>query len=325
MHKDVLAEEPWALRKGGALLLKDVPVLTVADATEHYLCVTPNELVQAFKPEEEGDEEVEAARERAGGGVGVGGMTAGTGEVAAGMRQGQQLWLSEGSTGASQPELARGLQEKAEVVEALQSEREVAQQWIHQQQQRQEQQQQQQQHHQDPSPLELLRQLPQTTTAQPMHQPGQPRPTHQPANVQQPHKSKAGLSALALAAGKLLKRKAAAVPLQDLAAPRPAAMQSMSTAEGNGEGMDVNAGRSRVEGTSGGLKGKAVETNGVMARSWPQLHPEQSQQEHQPVIAGAWPQQQQQSQVARTGGLARGLAAALARKNSKSSDGSRSG
>jgi hypothetical protein len=26
--------------------MKEVPVLTVADATEHYLCITPNELVR---------------------------------------------------------------------------------------------------------------------------------------------------------------------------------------------------------------------------------------------------------------------------------------
>lgn len=37
VHRDAVADEPWALRKGGALLLKDVPVLIVADATEHYL------------------------------------------------------------------------------------------------------------------------------------------------------------------------------------------------------------------------------------------------------------------------------------------------
>ena len=52
VHKDTVAADPFAIRKGGALLLKDVPVLTVAEYTEHYLCVTDNELVRAFKPSE---------------------------------------------------------------------------------------------------------------------------------------------------------------------------------------------------------------------------------------------------------------------------------
>ena len=52
VHRDTVAADPFAIRKGGALLLKDVPVLTVAEYTEHYLCVTDNELVRAFKPSE---------------------------------------------------------------------------------------------------------------------------------------------------------------------------------------------------------------------------------------------------------------------------------
>ena len=52
VHRDTVASDPFAIRKGGALLLKDVPVLTVAEYTEQYLCVTDNELVRAFKPSE---------------------------------------------------------------------------------------------------------------------------------------------------------------------------------------------------------------------------------------------------------------------------------
>ena len=52
VHRDTVAADPFAIRKGGALLLKDVPVLTVAEYTEQYLCVTDNELVRAFKPSE---------------------------------------------------------------------------------------------------------------------------------------------------------------------------------------------------------------------------------------------------------------------------------
>jgi hypothetical protein len=53
VHKDVVNAEPDAIRKGGSLLLKDVPILTFAECTEHQLVVTENELVQCFAPEEE--------------------------------------------------------------------------------------------------------------------------------------------------------------------------------------------------------------------------------------------------------------------------------
>ena len=61
VSRDVVELDPRAFRKGAALLLKDIPVLTVAEYTEHYLCVTPNELIQAFEPDE-----VDAAAEQAG-------------------------------------------------------------------------------------------------------------------------------------------------------------------------------------------------------------------------------------------------------------------
>jgi hypothetical protein len=48
IHKEVLEGYPNAMVVGGSMLLKDVPVLTLAEATEHYLCVTNNELVQVF-------------------------------------------------------------------------------------------------------------------------------------------------------------------------------------------------------------------------------------------------------------------------------------
>ena len=54
VSRDVVELDPGAFRKGAALLLKDIPVLTVAEYTEHYLCVTPNELIQAFEPDEAG-------------------------------------------------------------------------------------------------------------------------------------------------------------------------------------------------------------------------------------------------------------------------------
>ena len=54
VSRDVVDLDPRAFRKGAALLLKDIPVLTVAEYTEHYLCVTPNELIQAFEPDEAG-------------------------------------------------------------------------------------------------------------------------------------------------------------------------------------------------------------------------------------------------------------------------------
>ena len=61
VSRDVVELDPRAFRKGAALLLKDIPVLTVAEYTEHYLCVTPNELIQAFEPDE-----ADAAAEQAG-------------------------------------------------------------------------------------------------------------------------------------------------------------------------------------------------------------------------------------------------------------------
>lgn len=54
VSRDVVELDPGAFRKGAALLLKEIPVLTVAEYTEHYLCVTPNELIQAFEPDEAG-------------------------------------------------------------------------------------------------------------------------------------------------------------------------------------------------------------------------------------------------------------------------------
>ena len=54
VSRDVVELDPGAFKKGAALLLKDIPVLTVAEYTEHYLCVTPNELIQAFEPDEAG-------------------------------------------------------------------------------------------------------------------------------------------------------------------------------------------------------------------------------------------------------------------------------
>jgi hypothetical protein len=61
VHRDVAAADPRAFRKGGALLLQNVPVLTLAEFTEHYLVVAENELVQTFEPDEAG-----AAAERGG-------------------------------------------------------------------------------------------------------------------------------------------------------------------------------------------------------------------------------------------------------------------
>ena len=46
VHRDVAAADPRAFRKGGALLLQNVPVLTLAEFTEHYLVVAENELVR---------------------------------------------------------------------------------------------------------------------------------------------------------------------------------------------------------------------------------------------------------------------------------------
>ena len=65
ISRDVVELDPGAFRKGAALLLKDVPVLTVAEYTEHYLCVTPNELIQAFEPDE-ADAAAKEEDERAG-------------------------------------------------------------------------------------------------------------------------------------------------------------------------------------------------------------------------------------------------------------------
>ena len=65
VSRDVVELDPGAFRKGAALLLKDVPVLTVAEYTEHYLCVTPNELIQAFEPNE-ADAAAKEEAERAG-------------------------------------------------------------------------------------------------------------------------------------------------------------------------------------------------------------------------------------------------------------------
>ena len=65
VSRDVVELDPGAFRKGAALLLKDVPVLTVAEYTEHYLCVTPNELIQAFEPNE-ADAAAKEEDERAG-------------------------------------------------------------------------------------------------------------------------------------------------------------------------------------------------------------------------------------------------------------------
>ena len=65
VSRDVVELDPGAFRKGAALLLKDVPVLTVAEYTEHYLCVTPNELIQAFEPDE-ADAAAKEEDERAG-------------------------------------------------------------------------------------------------------------------------------------------------------------------------------------------------------------------------------------------------------------------
>ncbi len=68
VSKDVVALYPKAFRKGAALLLKEVPVLTVAEYTEHYLCVTQHELIQAFAPDEtevtESAEEIMEQEER---------------------------------------------------------------------------------------------------------------------------------------------------------------------------------------------------------------------------------------------------------------------
>ena len=65
ISRDVVELDPGAFRKGAALLLKDIPVLTVAEYTEHYLCVTPNELIQAFEPDE-ADAAAKEEDERAG-------------------------------------------------------------------------------------------------------------------------------------------------------------------------------------------------------------------------------------------------------------------
>ena len=65
VSRDVVELDPGAFRKGAALLLKDIPVLTVAEYTEHYLCVTPNELIQAFEPDE-ADAAAKEEDERAG-------------------------------------------------------------------------------------------------------------------------------------------------------------------------------------------------------------------------------------------------------------------
>ena len=65
ISRDVVELDPGAFRKGAALLLKDVPVLTVAEYTEHYLCVTPSELIQAFEPDE-ADAAAKEEDERAG-------------------------------------------------------------------------------------------------------------------------------------------------------------------------------------------------------------------------------------------------------------------
>ena len=53
VHKDVVQADSDAIRKGGSLLLKNVPVITFPECIEHMLVVTENELVQCFAPEEE--------------------------------------------------------------------------------------------------------------------------------------------------------------------------------------------------------------------------------------------------------------------------------
>lgn len=53
VHKDVVKAESDAIRKGGSLLLKNVPIITFPECIEHMLVVTENELVQCFAPEEE--------------------------------------------------------------------------------------------------------------------------------------------------------------------------------------------------------------------------------------------------------------------------------
>ena len=82
VHRDTVASDPFAIRKGGALLLKDVPVLTVAEYTEQYLCVTDNELVRAFKPSEAfvdaADQAAERERERREAAEAAAGTAAGT-------------------------------------------------------------------------------------------------------------------------------------------------------------------------------------------------------------------------------------------------------
>jgi len=62
VHRDVAAADPRAFRKGGALLLQNVPVLTLAEFTEHYLVVAENELVQTFEPDDEPEPEPEPER-----------------------------------------------------------------------------------------------------------------------------------------------------------------------------------------------------------------------------------------------------------------------
>jgi hypothetical protein len=57
VHRDVAGADPRAFRKGGALLLQNVPVLTLAEFTEHYLVVAENELVQTFEPDDEPEPE----------------------------------------------------------------------------------------------------------------------------------------------------------------------------------------------------------------------------------------------------------------------------
>ena len=68
---NVVEMDPAGFRKGTSLLLKEVPVLTVAEYTEHYLCVTPNELIMHFAPEE--NEDVNEEEARIGGGDGTDG------------------------------------------------------------------------------------------------------------------------------------------------------------------------------------------------------------------------------------------------------------
>lgn len=53
VHKDVVKADSDAIRKGGSLLLKNVPIITFPECIEHMLVVTENELVQCFAPEEE--------------------------------------------------------------------------------------------------------------------------------------------------------------------------------------------------------------------------------------------------------------------------------